>query len=618
MTNIITAMEVNASGNVTSVAESWVPLFECCMELMAGAGDQSMKGIRDACKKLWTSILACVKTPGSGSAAGLIGADKIEDDIIGAVLGVIIGDDLSDEAGPPSDDSEDEESDDDDEEDEEESDQSDDEDVSIMSGSVRKESLEDDESGDNSDDGDNGDDDDDEGIDMEGLSLEHGEEADQALVEMIRQKQLLTKQGKTQQKRDDLLLRSRAIDIFEVIVHKCDDTTQLLPLFVPLFSCMKKLLLSTWLQSMQEGKVLAQRLRTLIEDKLCKKQFKNVSVSSEGDEESEERNSAYTEEMTTLCGVLTENIGSSNGVIRIVAMTVIMCLLKSVNGAADEDVTERINLLKDVVLTSFTKYTTKKKSCHIPGKLFDQILDRNVSFFVETLLEPMINACLSRTSTDVYLRAEGYRMLSVVMKRSKGLSSAALTVLIQHTPSVVESLTYTWSQLESVLANAPAKKGGDVKKAGSASEANSVKSKRLKPMCACMKELSQFYNSHKDVLIKSEPAKTSTTPKKSKKSKSSSSCSVSFAESCEQFKSFLFLLSGAKVELPAVIQNVVSQTMNAMKITAPTVEDVKEDAETDKPSKKQKKQKVVNEDSSSSVEVEEDTRDKKKRKKSKQ
>ena len=56
--------------------------------------------------------------------------------------------------------------------------------------------------------------------------------------------------------------------MLEIVIHRLDESTLLLPLFLPLLRTLKKLQSST-VQSLQEGRALEQRLRSVVEQKVC-------------------------------------------------------------------------------------------------------------------------------------------------------------------------------------------------------------------------------------------------------------------------------------------------------------------------------------------------------------
>lgn len=188
-------------------------LLDCCIDLLAVSAAHSIKGIRDAIKKIWMSIIHFCGLHQDGLEAVLLAViadDTIDDD----------GDDDNDEE-PEEDENEEELEQEEAEENEEggESEEEEEEDDDAEEG--------DDETRDNKrqvtedeviqlledEDLDLGDDE-----DLED-ALVHVESADDALVQMIKMRKQSRKQGLLQAKRQEYIIRSRAIDILEVFFH---------------------------------------------------------------------------------------------------------------------------------------------------------------------------------------------------------------------------------------------------------------------------------------------------------------------------------------------------------------------------------------------------------------
>lgn len=69
---------------------------------------------------------------------------------------------------------------------------------------------------------------------MHHMALQHSEEADGALVQLLSLRRQSRKRGLMEAQRNQLLIRTRAIDILEILVHRAESSTILLPLFLPL------------------------------------------------------------------------------------------------------------------------------------------------------------------------------------------------------------------------------------------------------------------------------------------------------------------------------------------------------------------------------------------------
>lgn len=81
------------------------------------------------------------------------------------------------------------------------------------------------------------DEDDEEGLSskaMQHMALQHSEEADEALSQMLALRRQSRKKGMLEAQRNQMLIRTRAIDILEILVQRAESSTTLLPLFLPL------------------------------------------------------------------------------------------------------------------------------------------------------------------------------------------------------------------------------------------------------------------------------------------------------------------------------------------------------------------------------------------------
>ena len=168
----------------------------------------------------------------------------IDDDVIEAALAAVVADDGEEEApeeerkekkkggkekGEKRKREEEENNEEDDNEDEEEEEEDDDE---VLTGVRAFDFL-------STDFGmeDGEDEDDEEGLSskaMQHMALQHSEEADEALSQMLALRRQSRKKGMLEAQRNQMLIRTRAIDILEILVQRAESSTTLLPLFLPL------------------------------------------------------------------------------------------------------------------------------------------------------------------------------------------------------------------------------------------------------------------------------------------------------------------------------------------------------------------------------------------------
>ena len=300
-------LEVEESEGDERQVELLSSLLDICLELLSYTGENNVtaKGIRDAVRRVW----------------GAVGRDlSVSLDLLESVVEAVIADDVEDD-------------DDEDDEDEEaiEKDNGDnsedDEDVEVKGngkGEGRKRKREklggpkprvrmmrmrmrrmrmgmrtEAEAEDDNEDQDkdvviaptdaldllaNEESDSDEELERLKGMVEHGPEADAALVNMLEQRRQGRKAGLLMAKRKQCVIRSRALDILESLLNRVDSAELLVPIFPPLLVCVRKLQTGL-IQNLHEGRAFEERLRTYIEGKFCKKRF---SLIGEGDEEVEE------------------------------------------------------------------------------------------------------------------------------------------------------------------------------------------------------------------------------------------------------------------------------------------------------------------------------------------
>ena len=189
-------------------------LFDSSMELLSVPVHHSVKGIRDAIKKTWYIVASLAKTSNSSKNETCI---EIDLDMIDEVLTAVIGDD-GDDDDDDDDDAENEgesveEDEDEDEEvecklengiDDDDEDSVSEEDIKLNSDglmNVLEADMDDEEE--------------------TTMLLQHSENADAALVQMIEMRRQGRKHGLMKAKQRELLIRTRAIDILEVSKRVC-------------------------------------------------------------------------------------------------------------------------------------------------------------------------------------------------------------------------------------------------------------------------------------------------------------------------------------------------------------------------------------------------------------
>ena len=176
----------------------------------------------------------------------------VDDDVIEAALAAVVGDDGEEEVSPEEmkaktkgskekgekrkrlekEEEDDDEDDEEEEENEDEEAEEEEEEDEVLTGVKAFDFLSTDFGMEDGEDEDN-----EEGLSskaMQHMALQHSDEADEALSQMLALRRQSRKKGMLEAQRNQMLIRTRAIDILEILVHRAESSTTLLPLFLPM------------------------------------------------------------------------------------------------------------------------------------------------------------------------------------------------------------------------------------------------------------------------------------------------------------------------------------------------------------------------------------------------
>jgi hypothetical protein len=441
-----------------------VTLFEACVDLLAVPGEHSVKGVRDAIKRLW-SCLASSFTIDADLVLAVVDFIAGEEGVLGADVSEKYQADADSEE-PIEEEAEDasmegeEEGGDDDDDDEDEEDITLDEDAMF---DMLAEDTQD------APDGRDIDDDDDESD-----TLQHTEDADGALVKMLEMRKQTRKKGLLDAKRIQLLNRTRAIDILEAIISKNSASSVLVPMIAPLLQCIRRVSSSTLIGSMQEGRAFLGRLRAVFESRICKEKF-HLTVGQE--------DTASAVDAIEFTGGL---LSSADATVRQLAMSAFLTLLRASSSSEGGTVvvmaeSPALQALSSILATNFDLCASKKSS-RVPFKLFEEVVNRYTDFAVQSLLPRLVIACASARTP--YIRSESSRLVSVLVKRSKALSKEGQAMLMQYVGPILTSLAVsldppTEISLDNELGVSKAAPGAVVDQ----------KSKRLRPVLELVRDV---------------------------------------------------------------------------------------------------------------------------------
>jgi hypothetical protein len=492
-------------------------LLDACVDLLSVPQDHSIKGVRDCAKKLWTSVAAVRATTTASTRASNIDDDVLAE-LINMAANIVCGEESEGRDDGDDDEEEMEEEEDEDDEDADEADDDDDEEEE-QSAKKRKigggkdknnaskkarasESTTDEDTDDDEDDEDSGagksstggDDDDvyinegqafsmlaenDNSDDEEDYRniLQHGADADAALVQMLKMRQDSRKAGILQAMRHQLLIRNRGVDLLEALVSRCDSAVVIVPLLKALVQCIATLNSDKNVVELNEGAALQQRLKTFIDSKILPKKirFANMNMdAAEGEEGSEE-----VEEVCDLINTLLGYVNSHHVSLRLVAQSCIPGLARTIIANSQTHTTHDVCLetLRKGIQDKFQFFITKKNS-RMNAKLFDDLLLRHADFATSALF-PVLGTCISAAASN-YLSAEGCRLATTIVRRGKGLGPSAKSAIVAHVAALLSALA---SCIEKTV-------GASKSAASSSSSAGMValSAKKLKPVLVCVKE----------------------------------------------------------------------------------------------------------------------------------
>jgi hypothetical protein len=395
-----------------------VRLLDICMDLLAVQNENSLKGIRDVIKRLWNNIFLIMEE----EAISQTFYDVLMDSV------VQFEDTASAEQEGEEADEEDDEENDDEEEEEDEPEQKSNKKRKLdnKKKSQKRHAEEEEEEEDivineedmldlllTEEDGDDilmkmreghlpeqqhhDHDDDDADLDEEEkATLLHFEAADDALVKMMKARQESRKKGLMNMKKQQLLLKSRVLDILEVVINRSKSSFILFSFLTPLLKGYIKCVTSNLIQDLPEGKSFTQRLHQVIINELCKKKL-TLSFEQTDNDDNNELESEFFEEMKELVVLFEKKLLNSKvSALKSVGYESFYWLLKialstSPHLSSDSKRKELSSLIvEDCVLKSLNHFYFKKshssssmQAAQMTIKFFEELfIHRFPSFFL--------------------------------------------------------------------------------------------------------------------------------------------------------------------------------------------------------------------------------------------
>ncbi len=419
-------------------------LFDGCMELLSVSSENSVKAIRDNIRRTW-EVVCQTQQP--------------EPDLIDMVMAAVLGEDgaeVEDEEEENDEDEEDKDGEEDEEEDGdsegEETEEEEGEEEEEVEDKKRKQAPQQKEtpgggkgknkkkkknSNDSDDDlddlmvededavmnllmgegfmnGEGLDNSDDDNSDANSFDGGDDEGADAALASMVLSQREGRKKGLMDSKKRALLLRTRALDIMDIMLSRWDIGEQGMFLLVPLVDTLFKTQTSATIQRIAEGRAYEQRLSSLVVFRLCKKPFRLTEASSE----------SVCEEFSVALKLIAKGLRGSVQASREVAVKCAVLLIKTALSGSNTSAQEQIGAMLSNLLQEFTD----RKACKVPVQLFDELVLRYPPFAATRLLPGLTRGMIEGKSS--FLRTECCRLASAVFRQYKLFPSETLKVLV--------------------------------------------------------------------------------------------------------------------------------------------------------------------------------------------
>ena len=181
------------------------------------------------------------------------------------------------------------------------------------------------------------------------------------------------------------------------------------------------------------------------------------------------------EEFSQLPPTLLPYLKSTNSTLRNLAVGCMVMICRAFGASSVPSIPAHgptiINLLltplREVLSVAFHEILTIK-SCRIPIKLFDDLLQRFPDYLVPIILPVLLND--KATNTNSYLTAESFRLLGEILKRHKSLSSETKRIVGDYSLQILAFISKNMCDENSL----------------------NMKVKRVKPIVHCTKEFVNY------------------------------------------------------------------------------------------------------------------------------
>lgn len=244
----------------------------------------------------------------------------------------------------------------------------------------------------------------------------------------------------------------------------------------PLLGCYVKIQSSSLMELLQEGRTFDQRLRTLLEMKLLKKKFPLAMVS-------DDVRSNVLDEFTTCVELSFSLLSNAKPNLRQLSAVVILCIMKSaVSPLCPEFYSPLKDLLSDMLQKVFDECMEKRNN-RITLKFFEDCLVRCPEFTIRTLLSRLVRGTVGGKTP--YLRSECCRLISMIVKKKesqfeeKNLSDFIIKECFHLAKNIGDALSSSSTET------------------GTSRKDSDNRTKRIKPILLCIKDLSILLKSQK-------------------------------------------------------------------------------------------------------------------------
>ena len=206
----------------------------------------------------------------------------------------------------------------------------------------------------------------------------------------------------------------------------------IIPLFRPLLFCLKKVTTSSLCQNIQEGRTFQQRLKVVIESKLCKLKFTLPNTENESETE---LNQFITNTIISTIDYCNKLLNSPDAMLRQISYQCYLCIVRSIIVGNNMQLKTFFNTHYNEILVNYFKHKNHK----LNNKIINEIITRYTDYILPIIFETIINAML--TSKTEYLQNETFRLINfILINKFSSLNDNNKIFVLNFTPKVLQNV----------------------------------------------------------------------------------------------------------------------------------------------------------------------------------